>query len=163
MEHAGRAQFFTQRTIAILIAAVLVLVLVFTAVLYWRETDTPTTGAASDPEPASVALIEGTELSRITLSERATERLGIQTETVREEEEGGASRLVIPYAAVYYAADGGAWVYTNPESLTFVRHAIVVDSIEGDRAILTEGPDAGTAIVTVGVTELYGTEYDIGH
>jgi hypothetical protein len=49
-------------------------------------------------------------------------------------------------------------VYTNPEPLVFVRHAIVIDYIEGDLAILSEGPDAETAVVTVGAAELYGAE-----
>ncbi len=163
MQQTAQMKRTNPRMVAWLIAAALAVALIVAAFLYWGDDDTPTTGSASDPKPASVAHIEGTELSRITLSEQAAERLGIQTDTVSQEDISGASRIVIPYAAVYYAADGGAWVYTNPESLTFVRHAIVIDRIEGDRAILSEGPDAGTAIVTVGVTELYGTEYDIGH
>jgi hypothetical protein len=163
MEQTAQVKHTNPRTIGLLIAAALAVALIVAALLYWRDSDTPMTSSASDPEPASVAHIEGTELSRITLSDRAAERLDIQTDTVREEEVSGASRLVIPYAAVYYDADGGAWVYTNPESLIFVRHAVVVDRIEGDRAILTEGPDAGMAIVTVGVAELYGTEYEVGH
>jgi hypothetical protein len=43
--------------------------------------------------------------------------------------------------------------------LTFIRHDIDVQRIEGNRAILTTGPPVGTAVVTVGATELWGVEY----
>jgi hypothetical protein len=156
---ADRPQFTNHRIIGILVAVVLVTALA-AAVLIWRNTDTSTTGSVSDSPPAVVEHIEGSDVARITLTDRAAERLGIETDTVRA---NGTSGLVIPYSALYYDADGGTWVYTNPEPLTYVRHAVEVDRIEGDRVFLTAGPEAGTAIVTVGVPELYGTEYEIGH
>jgi hypothetical protein len=69
-----------------------------------------------------------------------------------------APRLVVPYAALIYGLEGETWVYTNPELLVFVREPVVVDYIEGDQAILTEGPSTGAMIVTVGVAELFGAE-----
>jgi len=59
---------------------------------------------------------------------------------------------------VLYGVHGETWVYTNPEPLVFIREPIVIDYIEGDLAVLSEGPEAGTAIVTVGAAELFGTE-----
>ena len=44
-----------------------------------------------------------------------------------------------------------------------VRDGVVVELIEGDNAYLKEGPPAGTLVVTVGVSELYGTEEGVGH
>jgi hypothetical protein len=70
----------------------------------------------------------------------------------------GAPRKVVPYAAVLYGVNGETWVYTNPEPLVFVRSPITIDYIDGDLAILSEGPEAGTAVVTVGAAELFGTE-----
>ncbi|MEW6239734.1 MAG: efflux RND transporter periplasmic adaptor subunit [Chloroflexota bacterium] len=70
----------------------------------------------------------------------------------------GATQKVIPYAAVIYDVEGNAWVYTNPEPLVFVRQPIVIDYIEGDLAILLDGPEAETAVVTVGAAELFGAE-----
>jgi hypothetical protein len=49
-------------------------------------------------------------------------------------------------------------VYTNPAPLTFVRALIVVDHIDGDQAVLSQGLDSGTSVVTLGVSELYGAE-----
>lgn len=70
----------------------------------------------------------------------------------------GALQKIIPYAAVIYGLKGEAWVYTNPEPLVFIRQPIVIDYIEGDEVILSEGPDTGTAIVIVGGAELFGAE-----
>ena len=74
----------------------------------------------------------------------------------------GAQRKVIPYAAVIYDQSGATWAYTNPESLVFVRQLIVIDYIEGDRAVLSDGPAAGAAVVTVGGAELFGAETGVG-
>jgi hypothetical protein len=120
-------------------------------------------GSASHPEPAEVEHIDGSELSRVILSPKAAERLGIETIQVQDGQMAGAQRLVIPYSAVIYDAEGHAWTYTSPEPLVFVRHSITVDRIDGDQAILSDGPTTGVAVVTVGSAELYGTEFGVGH
>src|SRR5688572_1885000 len=75
--------------------------------------------------PAHVEHVDGTELSRVTLTPKAAERLGIQTAAVREVHatspglarqaaltRSGSSRKAVPYAAVLYDANGNTWVYT---------------------------------------------------
>jgi hypothetical protein len=47
--------------------------------------------------------------------------------------------------------------------LVFVRQHVEVHSIDGNRVVLAEGPPAGTAVVTVGATELMGVEHKYGH
>jgi hypothetical protein len=117
-------------------------------------TDTEETG------PAKVEHLEGAEPTRVTLTEEAAKRLDIQTATVSEGQVGGKQRMVIPYAALIYDTQGATWVYLNPAPLTYVRHPITVDTIEGDQAFLLDGPPVGTAVVTVGVAELYGAEFE---
>lgn len=121
-----------------------------------------TAGPPSTPAPLTIEEQEGSELSRLTLSQRAAERLGIETVAVAEEQVDGVSRILIPYAAILYEADGTTWVYTNPEGLVFIRAPITVDRIDGDVAILTSGPPRGTLVVTVGGPELYGAEHGVG-
>jgi hypothetical protein len=75
----------------------------------------------------------------------------------------GTQRKIVPYVAVMYGPHGETWVYTSPEPLTFIRHPIAIDYIQEDRVVLSDGPPSGTKIVTVGVAELYGTEYGVGH
>jgi hypothetical protein len=114
-------------------------------------------------EPAYVEPIEGSSLSRIVLSEQAAQRIGLATAPVADDASNGVPRKVIPYAAVIYSPNGETWAYTSPEPRVFVREAIAVDRIEGDKAILTEGPAAGTEVVTVGAAELLGAESGLGH
>jgi hypothetical protein len=120
-------------------------------------------GEAEQSEPAYVEPIEGSSLSRIVLSEQAAQRIAVTTAPVTDDALSGAPRKVIPYAAVIYSPTGETWAYTSPEPRVFVREAIGIDRIEGDKAILTEGPATGTEVVTVGAAELLGAESGLGH
>lgn len=113
-----------------------------------------------DGGPAQVEHLEGVNPTRIVLTEEAAQRLALQTAPVREEQVKGTQRKVIPYAAVLYDAEGNTWTYTNSEPLTFVRQPIMVDRIEGDLAVLSDGPASGTAVVTDGAAELFGSELE---
>jgi hypothetical protein len=108
--------------------------------------------------PSVLEPIEGSDIQRVILTEKAAERLDIQTSPVRDEQVNGSERKVVPYASVIYDLSGATWVYTNPAPLAFVRESITIDFIEGDRAVLVNGPSSGTEVVTVGVAELYGAE-----
>ncbi len=121
-------------------------------------------------EPAHTEHIEGSELSKLTLTEKAVERIGVLTSTVTEESiasKGGygeqTTQKVTPYGSLIYDFHGNTWVYTNPEPLVYVRHAIKIDHIIGDKVYLHEGPPVGTTVVTQAAAELYGTEYHVGH
>lgn len=122
------------------------------------------TAGAIDPSkksgPSTVEPIAGTKLNRITLTQKAVERLDIRTAKVNTDATGA---IVAPYAAVLYDINGSAWVYTNPEPFVYVRHPIVISSISGLNATLKEGPSVGTLVVIVGAAELYGAENGIGH
>jgi len=115
--------------------------------------------------PAEIAKIEGTELSRLTLTEKAMQRLDVQTVEVREAmvKRSPSPRRVVPYSSLIYDQNGQTWVYTSPQPRTFVRQKVDIDYIEGDLAVLKEGPPTGTAVASVAVAELYGTEFKVGH
>ena len=100
--------------------------------------------------PSTLEDLEGSDLKRVILTEKAAERIGVETVPM--------SGLVVPYSAVIYDTEGNTWVYTNPEPLTFVRTLIVVDRIEDDQAFLSQGLETDAPIVTVGVIEIYGAE-----
>jgi hypothetical protein len=122
-------------------------------------------GGESEHEAVAAAVLEevkGTDLSRVTLTPEAAKRLDIKTAAVERNGHG----WIIPYAAVFYSTTGETFAYTHPEGLTFVRQAIVVDRIDGDRAMLSKGPAAGSKVATAGVAELFGAESgidDSGH
>jgi hypothetical protein len=120
-------------------------------------------GEAGTVEPAKVEHVEGADISRLTLTAKAAERLGIQTKPVLSGKIAGKQRSFIPYSAVLYGAKGDTWVYVNLEPLTYVRQRVTVAYIKDGQAVLTDGPPEGSAVVTVGAVELYGTEFGVGH
>ena len=110
--------------------------------------------SAAPVEPAKITKLAG-DVNQITLTADAAKRIDVKTAAVKSE--GGDT--VIPYSAVLYDPDGATWTYTSPKPLEYVRADITVKSIDGQRAILTKGPPPGTAVVTLGATELWGVEY----
>lgn len=209
-------------------------------------------GTTHKVEPAHIEPIEGTDLSRVELTQKAADRIAIETVPVREEqvvrkrtyggqvvetggsalvrvalhegdlakvdrdqpavirpmEEGAAGwmgqvveapdpgdqgralycaivteetafkpdqrvfvevamgsaemKKIVPFDAVLYDLHGKTWVFTSPEPLVYVRAPITIDYVEGDLAVLSEGPPAGTEVVTAGASEVYGAETGIG-
>jgi hypothetical protein len=96
----------------------------------------------------------GPDLNKLTLTDKAVERLGVTTEKVTK-----GSALEIPYGALIYDGSGKTWVYTNPEPRKYIRAAVTVDKITGNKVQLRSGPPAGTDVVTVGAAELFGAEF----
>jgi hypothetical protein len=129
---------------------------------------------AQDPapvQPAQIKLIAGSaDLHWVTLTPGAVADVGIRTVPVRAATtakpgapRGGARALtVIPITAVIYDPQGRSWTYVTPAARTFVRKAITIDHMVGDRVYLRSGPPVGTPVVTVGAAELLGAEYGVG-
>jgi hypothetical protein len=115
--------------------------------------------SASGYEPSKLEAIEGKgeDFQRVTFTKEGAARVDLHTDTVKR----SRGHKVVPYAALIYSGDVKTFVYVNPKPLTFEREPVTVDRIEGDRVLLSDGPPAGTRIVTTGVTEVYGAELDI--
>jgi hypothetical protein len=138
----------------------LVLIMIMAFLMLAACSDAAAIGGKS--EPAIVEPIAGTEFNRVILTAKAAQRLGIELDSIREEQMNGKLEMVLPYAAILYGLNGETWAYTSPDTLTFVRSPITVDYIEGDNVVLVDGPPVGTDVVTVGVAELFGTDTGIG-
>jgi hypothetical protein len=128
------------------------------AALALSACNSATSGGETKVEAITIAEDEATGLKTLTLSDKAAERLGVETAQVA----ATGSQMAIPYAAVVYDASGKTWTYVNESGLTYKRAEITVSEIDGDTARLTAGPPAGTAVVTVGAAELYGAEIGVG-
>lgn len=124
---------------------------------FWAASAGSSSGDMSSESDRAARLepVSGESMPRVVLTESAAERLGIQTAQVRVR---GDQRTVIPYSAVLYDVNGDTWVYTNVEPLVFVRHRVSIDQIDGENAVLLDGPPPGTMTVTVGAAELFGAE-----
>ena len=112
---------------------------------------------ASHHVPAKLEPIKGTDVQRVIFDAQAAKRVGLKTAPIRQ----NGQETIIPYDAVIYGADGKTYTYTAPEPLTYVRQEIDIDHYDGDSVVLSDGPPAGTEVVTVGVDEVYGTEFEV--
>lgn len=119
----------------------------------------PPAAEAPITEPATLEHVDGSELSRITLTDQAAARIDLQTAPVVT----AGDRLAVPSAAVIVDPDGSTWVYEAIEPLVFVRAQVVVEDEQDGTAFLADGPAVGTEVVSLGAAELYGVEHGIGH
>ena len=113
--------------------------------------------SASHHEPAKLDPIKGTNVQRVAFDAEGAERVGLKTAPIRQD----GRKELMPYAALIYDAEGDTFAYTAPEPLTYVRQKIVIDHYDGDSVVLSDGPPAGTEVVTVGVDEVYGSEFEV--
>jgi hypothetical protein len=109
--------------------------------------------------PSELVKTPGSDLHHVVLTEKAIERIDLKTDQVRENDNG----KFVPYSSLIYDPNGKTWVYTSPRPRTFYRKECVVNYIEGDMVFLKDGPPTGTKIASVGVAELYGAEFEVGH
>ncbi len=145
------------------VTAVLLLAAVGVGVAGCAEADaTPAQQAALNGEVAKVEPIQGTELKKVSLSPEAAQRLGVTTGVVSTELIDRVPHAIVPYSAVIYDAKGAAFVYTTPKPNVFVRSPVTVTDVHDDLAVVAGAPPVGTSVVTVGVSELLGTETGVG-
>jgi len=122
-------------------------------------------GPSNEGNPETAVTVETAaegQPARITVSERAEQRLGIRTEPVRpiSSDPNGAAE-VISYSAVVYDADGKSWAFSAPAPRTYIRVPIEISSIGGTTVRLKSGPPVGTQVVVLGAPELVGAEAGI--
>jgi hypothetical protein len=122
-------------------------------------------GASNETNSETAVTVESAgedQPARLTVSERAEQRLGLRTEPVRpiSGQANGATE-VISYSAVVYDADGKSWAFSAPSPRTYIRVPIVISSITGMTVQLKSGPPVGTQVVVVGAPELVGAEAGI--
>jgi hypothetical protein len=137
-----------------------------------------------DDHPAHVDHISD-DLALVTLTDKAAQRIGLEYGEVEQGEEEGT--LMIPYSSILYDAQGKTWVYVSPKPNQFKRHEVVVDRVvtvdkadiednpstrgrahdggenAADYVVITSGPEAGTKVATVGMIEIWGSEFEVGH
>jgi multidrug efflux pump subunit AcrA (membrane-fusion protein) len=133
--------------------------LVVTAALSFSACKEVESETAAGYEPATIEPIKGKsdDYKRVNFTEEGAKRTGVRTATVRR----SGKHEFVPYESLIYNDEAKTFVYTNPKPLVYERVPVTVDRIEGKRVLLSKGPAAGAKVVTVGVTEVYGTELEI--
>lgn len=138
-------------------SAALVLVVAGMSLSACKEVEEESAGAY---EPSKLEAVKGAkedDAKRIVFTKEGAARTALRTAKVRRSGDG----TVVPYEALIYNDEAKTFVYTSPKPLSYLRAAVKVDRIEGNRVYLSEGPPAGATVVTVGATEVYGTETEI--
>ena len=137
------------------IAAALVSVMAGLALNACTEVETE---SATGYEPSKLTPVKGSgERVRVTFTKEGAERVGLETARVR----ASGKRTIVPYSALMYDPAGKTYVYTSRTLLSYLREPVEVARIDGNRVLLSDGPAAGTRVVTVGVSEVYGTELEV--
>lgn len=92
-------------------------------------------------------VVEGKQL-------RLNDRVRVQVKL----KDSDRTRMVAPYGAVHYDGQGKAWAYVETAPLTYERKPLDIERIEGEWAVLNDGPPLGTKVVTTGSPLLFGAE-----
>ena len=91
-------------------------------------------GASNEANSETAVTVESAgedQPARITVSERAEQRLGLRTEPVRPLTGQPGVTEVISYTAVVYDADGKSWVFFLPFLWIYIRVPIDIVLITG--------------------------------
>ncbi|MFO0849279.1 MAG: efflux RND transporter periplasmic adaptor subunit [Gemmataceae bacterium] len=118
----------------------------------------PTRPAAPVTAPPAANPAAGTADRFYALDNRETKYAPGQRVGATLALKGPADALTVPWPAVVYDIHGGGWVYEKTGDRAYARRRVVVRYVVGDTAVLASGPVPGTAVVTAGAAELFGTE-----
>jgi multidrug efflux pump subunit AcrA (membrane-fusion protein) len=72
------------------------------------------------------------------------------------------SGLTIPYSAVVYDVHGSTWIYEDLGEGVYTRRRVEIARHVGDRVVVSRGLSPGARVVSIGVAELFGTEFGAG-
>lgn len=111
---------------------------------------------SADPASASADLFYSVANARAAL--RPGERVQVSVPL----RGAGDAVLSVPWAAVVFDQDGGAWVYERVADRTYARRRISLGTVSGAWAEVRSGIAAGAIVVTDGAAELLGTEFGAG-
>lgn len=111
-------------------------------------------------KPSSLSSVTGDpDTHLVTLTAVAAERIGLKTVAVGVD----GTLKSVPSEATLFGPAGRSYVYTATTPLTFLRLQIQIVADDGKVTRFTDGPAPGTLVVTTGVTEVYGAEFEVGH
>ena len=114
--------------------------------------------AAQSPTSKLVTL-PGTATPSVMLTPLGAQRIGLKTAPVSAGPGGAAT---FPYAALLYEPNGQMAVYVSAGTLTYTRHFVKVDAVNGGQVTVASGVTLGERVVTDGAEELLGVQNGVG-
>ena len=118
----------------------------------------PASSTPQSPTSKPVTL-PGTATPSVVLTPLGAQRIGLETAPVSAGPGGAAT---FPYAALLYEPNGQTAVYVPAGTLTYARHFVQVDAINGGQVTVTSGVSPGERVVTNGAEELLGVQNGVG-
>jgi len=118
----------------------------------------PASSAAQSPTSKLVTL-PGTATPSVVLTPLGAQRIGLETAPVSAGPSGAAT---FPYAALLYEPNGQMAVYVSAGTLTYTRHFVKVDAVNGGQVTVASGVTLGERVVTDGAEELLGVQNGVG-
>ncbi|QQR91312.1 MAG: efflux RND transporter periplasmic adaptor subunit [Myxococcales bacterium] len=73
------------------------------------------------------------------------------------------SELAVPFSSIIYDANGLSWLYMCDGPHRYRRTHVEVKRKSTEFAVLGRGPKEGSCVASIGVNELYGSEFPPGH
>lgn len=108
--------------------------------------------------PPSANAAAGTVDLFYELDNRSTKYSPAHRVGVTISQNDAADSLIVPWSAVVHDIYGGSWVYEKTGEHQYTRRRVQVRFVQGNLAVLINGPAVGTSVVTAGAAELFGTE-----
>ena len=118
----------------------------------------PASSAAQSPTSKLVTL-PGTATPSVVLTPLGAQRIGLETAPVSAGPGGAAT---FPYAALLYEPNGQLAVYVSAGTLTYTRHYVKLDAVNGGQVTVASGVTLGERVVTDGAEELLGIQNGVG-
>ena len=118
----------------------------------------PASSTPQSPTSKPVTL-PGAGTPSVVLTPLGAQRIGLETAPVSA---GPAGAATFPYAALLYEPNGQTAVYVPAGTLTYARHFVQVDAINGGQVTVTSGVNPGERVVTNGAEELLGVQNGVG-
>lgn len=87
------------------------------------------------------------------------QRISVSISTLKDQKQG----IAIPWSSVVFDVYGGSWVYAKTSITSFERKRVFVEQVNGSTAIVSQGLQQGTPIVTNGALELFAIETGFTH
>lgn len=134
---------------------ILVVITIFSIFTFYNSKD-EAKQQKEEIAPAHIEHSEDGKMIYVKLTQRASERIGI--ETIKT----SYNQKKIPYSSIIYDLNGKTWVYVSSEPLTYVRKRANVYRVSDFNAFLSKPLPVDTNVVIQGVPELFGVENGIG-
>lgn len=113
-------------------------------------------------QPAKVETRPGERIPNVILTPEAEKRLGIETSKTEIGRSSNQKLFQVPSSSILYDETGRNWIYFSLGNQTYHRTEIRLVKIEGKSAFISIPKSIQSPVVTVGASELLGTELGVG-